>query len=380
MLDYSLLQFIWFVLLIILIIGYAVSDSFDLGALILSPLVTRDVTQRRLILNAIGPVWESNQIWLILGVGATFGTFPLVYAAILSCLYIPFLLALMGLVIRPVGMKCRSKVLNDYSKRRWDVFLCLSSMVIIIVFGSSIGMIFMGLDFSLKPDMSFSLHSMPFKWGKRDYILPMMTGFLALSLAIVHASCYLHIKVPRLRAEFIKWRRVGVGGCMVLLLLIGYKIYNASYYNILAVGKAPSPNVLLFGKEVVYHPINMDSHLFNRFFGPVQWGIHAAVWGMLIAIGMIKKKQPKVVFIFSSLVQAFLLISFFYASFPFMIPSYTHPNHSLLIWDSSASASTLTLMLIISLILMPIILMLIRWLYQLMKGSVEAKDFDDFSY
>src|SRR5579863_3055415 len=135
MLDFETLKFIWWLLLGILLIGFAVMDGFDLGVGMLLPFVGRSDTERRVIINTIGPVWEGNQVWLILGGGAIFAAWPALYAASFSGFYLAMLLVLAALILRPVGIKFRSKMPDPRWRAIWDWALFVSGLVPALVFG-----------------------------------------------------------------------------------------------------------------------------------------------------------------------------------------------------------------------------------------------------
>ena len=135
MIDYTTLRVIWWVLLGIILIGFAVMDGFDLGAAALLPFLGRSDMERRIIINTVGPVWEGNQVWFILGGGILFAAWPYLYAVSFSGFYFAILLILLTLILRPVGFKYRSKI--EYHKWRsiWDWILCLSGIIASLTFG-----------------------------------------------------------------------------------------------------------------------------------------------------------------------------------------------------------------------------------------------------
>ena len=146
-LDYATLRLIWWLLLGILLIGFAVMDGFDLGVATLLPAVARTDEERRIVLNVIGPVWEGNQVWLILGGGAIFAAFPPLYAVSFSGFYIAMFLILVALILRPVGFKFRSKVPDPRWRAVWDWALFASGLVPSLVFGVAMGNVLLGVPF-----------------------------------------------------------------------------------------------------------------------------------------------------------------------------------------------------------------------------------------
>src|ERR1700712_4078601 len=151
--SYELLRLIWWALLGLLLIGFAVMDGFDLGSAILLPYVARSDIERRVVINSIGPVWEGNQVWFILGGGAIFAAWPALYAASFSGFYLAMFLVLATLILRPVGFKFRSKVDDPRWRAFWDWALFAGGIVPALVFGVAFGNLFEGVPFSFDGDM-----------------------------------------------------------------------------------------------------------------------------------------------------------------------------------------------------------------------------------
>ena len=139
MIDYEILRLIWWALLGVLLIGFAVMDGFDLGVGMLLPFVGRNDAERRVTINTVGPVWEGNQVWLILGGGAIFAAWPPLYAVAFSGFYLAMFLVLCALILRPVGFKFRSKVDDPRWRRVWDFALFIGGLVPALIFGVAFG-------------------------------------------------------------------------------------------------------------------------------------------------------------------------------------------------------------------------------------------------
>src|SRR6476659_11077464 len=149
MLDYATLRVIWWLLLGALLIGFAVTDGFDLGVAALFRWLGRDDDERRAVLETIEPVWEGNQVWLILGAGAVFAAWPLLYAASFSGLYFAMLLVLLALILRPVGFFFRNKLEDARWRNAWDWALFVSGAVPALLFGVAFGNLFLGVPFPI---------------------------------------------------------------------------------------------------------------------------------------------------------------------------------------------------------------------------------------
>src|SRR6202044_868175 len=145
--EYEILRLIWWALLGILLIGVAVMDGFDLGTAILLPFVGKTEMERRIVINTVGPVWEGNQVWLILGGGAIFAAWPPLYAVAFSGFYLAMLLLLCALILRPAGFKYRSKLQDTRWRTTWDTALFIAGLVPALVFGVAFGNALQGVPF-----------------------------------------------------------------------------------------------------------------------------------------------------------------------------------------------------------------------------------------
>ena len=141
LLDYPTLRIVWWALLGVLLIGFALTDGWDLGVCVLLPFIGRSDVERRMMINSVGPTWEGNQVWFILGGGAIFAAWPFVYAASFSGFYLAMFLVLAALILRPVGFKYRSKKPDPAWRSRWDWALFVGGLVPALVFGVAVGKI-----------------------------------------------------------------------------------------------------------------------------------------------------------------------------------------------------------------------------------------------
>src|SRR5579885_2410357 len=192
MLDFETLRIIWWVLLGVLFMGFAVTDGFDLGAAALLPLVTREETERRIVLNTIGPVWEGNQVWIILGAGAIFAAWPYVYAVAFSVAYLLMLLLLLTMGIsRPVSFKYRSKLPNMFWRRFWDWIVFIGGLFPAFIFGVLIGNVLEGVPFNFDESLRIS-----YTGSLLNLFNPfsLWCGVLSIAMLIMHGGLYLAIK------------------------------------------------------------------------------------------------------------------------------------------------------------------------------------------
>src|SRR5208283_4606085 len=188
---YATLRLIWWVLLGVLLIGFAVTDGFDMGVGALLPFVAKKDIERRVTINTVGPVWEGNQVWFILGGGAIFAAWPALYAASFSGFYLAMFLVLAALILRPVGFKYRSKIESPVWRGFWDWALFIGGVVPALVFGVAFGNLFEGVPFGFDADLRFhstiTLISLlnPFA---------LVVGLVSLSMIVLHGAVWLNLK------------------------------------------------------------------------------------------------------------------------------------------------------------------------------------------
>lgn len=365
MLDIELLRIIWWLLLGVLFMGFAVTDGFDLGAAALLPLVARDETERRIVLNTIGPFWEGNQVWIILGAGAIFAAWPYVYAVAFSGAYFVVLLLLLTLGIsRPVSFKYRSKLPNIFWRRFWDWIVFIGGFVPAIIFGALVGNILVGLPFYFDDSLRIS-----YSGGLTDLFNPfaLWCGITSLFMLVMHGGLYLAIKTnDPIRKRAIYWSRLAsillilffaVGGIWVGYFLTGYQVASDvdhfGFSNPLH--KDVIPVVGGWVRNYAIYPLAMLAPM-GGFFG---------AFGVLFTAN-----KTRLAFLFSSISLIGIIGTVGVSMFPFILPSSTNLASGLLVWDSSSSELTLLVMLIAVIIFLPIILLYTAWVYRVMRGKV----------
>jgi len=367
--DYECLRVIWWLLLGVLLIGFAIMDGFDLGVGILLPFVAKSDAQRRVVLNTVGPVWEGNQVWFILGGGAIFAAWPHVYAVSFSGFYFAMLLVLLALILRPVGFDYRSKMEGKKWRQTWDYCLFVSGLVPSLVFGVALGNVLQGVSFSFDEFMVvnnqiafFSLFS-PFA---------LLCGLVSVAMLIVHGASYLAIKtegeILRRVLKFLKIFPVltiilfAVGG-VFLNFVDGYKLVTFA-------GTSADSNPL--AKVVV----RVAGGWFDNYT-KYPWMIIAPALGFLgqiFVLLFVAIKHYGKVFIASSISILGIIATAGLTLFPFILPSNLEPSSSLMVWDASSSYSALFVMLIAAIIFVPIILLYTSWVFRVMRGKVTEQD------
>src|ERR1700744_1457998 len=253
LIDYEILRLVWWLFLGVLLIGFAIMDGFDLGVAMLLPFVARTDIERRGSINAIGPFWEGNQVWLILGGGAVFAAWPPVYATSFSGFYIAMFLGLAALILRPVGFEFRNKVADTRWRTFWDYALFAGGLVPSVVFGVAFGNLLQGVPFHIDSDLRILYQGS----GLFELLNPfgLLCGLVSAAMLIGHGAMYLTLKTDgpiRQRAqEFIKIGVVltavlfGLAGLWVWVRIDGYAITST------VTGDGPS-NPLM--KTVVRRP------------------------------------------------------------------------------------------------------------------------------
>lgn len=370
MFDLEMLRLIWWMLLGVLFMGFAVMDGFDLGAAILFPLVAKDDVERRIVLNTIGPVWEGNQVWIVLGAGAIFAAWPYVYAVAFSGAYLPVLLLLLTMGIsRPVSFKYRSKLPSETWRRTWDHIVFIGGFFPALIFGVLVGNILQGLPFyfdeSLRMFYSGSFWSLfnPFA---------LLCGFTSVMMLAMHGGLYLAVKTESpIRDRAIHWSRkaallmmlgFAMGGLWVAFALMGYQVVGQvdhyGYSNPLHKHVVPVLGAWLNNYSL--YPASMAMPLI---------GFLGATSAFLTA----KQGNGKFAFISSGLSIIGVIGTFGVSMFPFIIPSSNNLTSSLLVWDASSSRLTLLLMLGAVVIFLPIILIYTAWVYRVLAGKVSRE-------
>lgn len=364
--DYGNLRLIWWALLGVLLIGFALTDGFDLGAAILLPIVGRSDGERRVVINTIGPVWEGNQVWFILGGGAIFAAWPPLYALSFSGFYLAMFLVLCALILRPVGFKFRSKLDNRRWRNSWDAALFVGGFVPALVFGVAFGNLLQGVNFSYDADLRLKLDI-----GFFGLLNPfaLLCGAVSVAMVTTHGAAWLLIKTRDTVAA--RAARAGAIAALLLMLLFtlaGIWVATAlpGHQLVSVVNPAAPSNPI--GKQVV---TATGAWLDN--YGRHPWMMAAPALGyagaLLAAIAMLRRRALTA-FAGSSLMTVGVVATPGLAMFPFLLPSASVPGAGLTVWDASSSQTTLGVMLIATLLFLPIVLAYTAWVYRVMRGPV----------
>ena len=368
LLDYETLRVIWWLLLGLLLIGFAVTDGFDLGVGTLLPFVARTDLERRVLINTIGPVWEGNQVWFILGGGAIFAAWPPLYATAFSGFYMAMFLTLFALILRPVGFKFRSKLADPRWRLFWDWALFAGGLIPAFVFGVAIGNVIQGVPFHFT-DLLLPIYTGSFIALFNPFGL--LVGLTSVAMVIMHGGVYLVVKTEGNVARRAAWAATfGAGSFLWLFVLGGVAVALFIDGYVVTAGAEPDGPSNPIAKEVA-----VQSGVWFGAYAERPWALIAPLLGIAgaaLAIMGIRQGRPGRAFIASSMAVVGAITTVGLTMFPFILPSSSAPSNSLTVWDASSSHLTLFVMLIAAVIFMPLIVAYTSWVFRVMRGKVTA--------
>ncbi|WP_445494301.1 cytochrome d ubiquinol oxidase subunit II [Photorhabdus sp. SF281] len=367
MFDYEVLRFIWWLLIGVLLIGFAVTDGFDMGVGVLLRIIGKNDTERRIMINSVAPHWDGNQVWLITAGGALFAAWPTVYAAAFSGFYVAMILVLSALFFRPVGFDYRSKLENRKWRNMWDWGIFVGSFVPPLVIGVAFGNLLQGVPFNVDSQLRL-FYSGSFFGLLNPYGL--LAGVISLMMIVTQGATYLQMRTTgelRLRSRAATYICALV--TMVAFLLAGvWLIYGIDGY-IVTGGLDTMAQSNPLHKEVA-HQAGAWMTNFNHYSW--LWALPAlGVVSPLLTILMTGMNRAGWAFLFSSLTIVCIILTCGVTMFPFVMPSITHPNVSLTMWDATSSLLTLRVMFVVALIFVPIVLGYTIWCYYKMFGRLD---------
>jgi cytochrome bd ubiquinol oxidase subunit II len=331
------LHIVWFILLGVLLAGYAVLDGFDLGVGILHFLGRTD-RDRRHFINAIGPIWDGNEVWLITFGGALFAAFPTAYASIFSGFYTAFMALLFALIFRAVSIEFRSKMASEYWRHAWDFGFFGSSLLASFLFGVAVGNSIIGIPLNERGVFTGSIF---------DLLSPyaLMAGVTVVAMFAMHGAIYLFLKMPKgeMQDRIQNWIWHTWGLFLVLYVL-------GSMYTLVAVPKAIAnfqrhPSVAVI---VVLNVLAVANIPRSVFLG-----------------------KARLAFASSTATIVALVALFGMALWPNLVTASNDPANSLTIYNASSSPKTLWIMFVIALIGMPFVLSYTIAVYWTFRGRVE---------
>jgi cytochrome d ubiquinol oxidase subunit II len=328
--------------------------------------VGRTDEERRVLLEAVEPVWEGNQVWFILGGGAAFAAWPLLYAASFSGLYLALFLVLIALILRPVGFTFRGKLESSRWRNVWDWALFVGGAVPAILFGVAFGNLLLGIPFHFD-----ELRRPMYTGGFFNLLHPfaLLSGVVSVTMLVMHGASYAALKIDRSLAE----RTAAVGRIAALLLVItfalagiwvAFGIDGQRIVSEIDVAGASNP----VGKSVI---TLRGGWLENYRSYPLLWLVPAlAIVMALMTERLLASKRFGLAFTSSAVSVASVIATAGIAMFPFLMPSSTQPGHGLTIWDASSSARTLFIMLVAVIVFLPLVLAYTAWVFRTLRGEV----------
>ena len=373
LISYETLRLIWWLLIGVLLIGFAVTDGFDLGTGILLPFAGKTDLERRVIINSIGPVWEGNQVWLILGGGAIFAAWPQLYAVSFSGFYLAMFVILVALILRPVAFKFRSKREDASWRARWDIALFIGGFVPALIFGVAMGNVLQGVPFRFSDDMHI------FYEGSFFGLLnpfALLAGLVSVAMLVMHGATWLQVKTEGLVAERARtFGSVAAVATVVLYAAAGVALWAMvdGYRITSAISVAGPSNPMFKTAEVA-----AGAWFLNYAAHPWTWA--APVLGLaapLLALVFLRLRRAVPALLASALGIAAIILSVGASMFPFILPSSLDPRASLTVWDSSSSHMTLFIMLVATTIFIPIIVAYTSWVYKVLWGKVDGQTIAD---
>ena len=334
----ELLQITWFVLWAVLWSVYFMLDGFVLGLGFLSGAIAKNDTEKRILINSVGPVWDGNEVWLLTAGGATFAAFPTTYALMFSYLYTALLLLLFSLIVRGVSFEFRGKMDSPIWKQGWDIAIIVSSFLPALLFGVAFGNIFKGL-----PMDATGYHG-----GLISLLNPygILTGLLFVFLFAVHGALYATVKTTGdLSARaFALAKLLWMPLLLIAVVFLGYTAYATNLYA----NYVKAPVLFVFPAIAVLALVAVQAYmLFNK-------ALRA--------------------FTASCITIVFVVVTGVAGLFPNLIPSSLDPAYSLTIFNSSSSQYTLTIMTGVVLVFVPIVILYKIWAYRIFRAPVTEKD------
>lgn len=374
--TFEMLRLIWWGLMGVLLIGFALTDGFDMGVGAMLPFVARTDTERRVVINTVGPVWEGNQVWFILGGGAIFAAWPPLYAVSFSVMYLALFVILAALILRPVAFKYRSKRADPRWRAMWDWALFVGGGVPALLFGVAVGNAMQGIAFHFTPDL------MPVPDGSaamRFFGLlnpfALLCGIVSVAMLLVHGAGWLVLKTE----GPIQRRARDYGRTAALVVLAGYLIaglwlaFGVEGYHYVSPPPHDGPS-----NPLLHQIVREGSWLAAYQLRP--WIIVAPVMGIVGTImAWVSLGRPTLLapLAWSKLAIIGMIASVGLMMYPVILPSATDPASTLTVWNASASHLALFVMLVSVVIFLPLIMGYTAWVYSVLWGKVSADEVED---
>jgi cytochrome d ubiquinol oxidase subunit II len=330
---------VWYALFIAIIAGYLILDGFDMGVGILHPFVARNDTERRTVLNSIGPVWDGNEVWLVLAGGVLFAVFPFVYASLFSGFYVAFMLVLLGLILRTVSIEFRSKRADPGWRALWDYVFFGASLGLALLFGVAFGNVLLGVPLSAQGTITASLI---------DLLSPfaLLIGATTAFMFAMHGALYLTIKTEGDLQDRVR-------RALPRMLIIFFVLNTV----------------------VVLFTLILNLHVQTRYLHQI-WPITfpaLALGALYVVWQMLHVGRYVTAFVASAVMIALLLISVGIGQYPDLLISTTNSSYDLTVTNAASQSNTLTVCLIFALIGLPFVILYSSGVYYIFGGKVRVE-------
>ncbi|MGB9593542.1 MAG: cytochrome d ubiquinol oxidase subunit II [Anaerolineae bacterium] len=338
--SHTFLQNAWYLLIGVLLIGYAILDGFDLGVGVLSPFIAKDEKERRALVGAIGPFWDGNEVWLLTAGGALFAAFPHVYATVFSGFYLALMLVLYALILRAVSFEFGHRVESAQWRRVWDWVFFAGSLIPALLTGVAVGNVMRGVPLDARMEFAGDFFTLlnPFA---------LVVGLAGLAMFVLQGAAYLIVKTNGALAERARKAGKWAWATLVVLLVVA---------GLLVVADSPE---------------RLDNYTRN----PITFAVPLAALAFLILTRVsLAKGAPSRTFLLSSLSIAAIMGIWGVANYPYLLPARNVTVYGLTISNASASQRTLQTMFVIALIGMPLVLAYTAYVYWLFRGKVRARE------
>lgn len=372
MIDYELLRVIWWCLVGVLLIGFAVADGFDLGVGALLTLVGKNDKERRVMINTIGPHWDGNQVWFITAGGAIFAAWPMIYATAFSGFYLALALTLIALWMRPIGFDYRSKLPSAQWRKAWDWALFAGGIIPSLIFGVAFGNLLLGVPFEMDNTLR-STYTGSFFGLLTPFAL--LSGVLSVAILLNHGAAWLQMKTD----GFLETRARAVSVVLSLVAVVCFVLAGIWVAFGLDGFVITSTVDTLATSNPLKKTVEIQSGAWMNNYAAYPWMILAPVVGIAGGLGCAlfsKLGRAGWAFVCSALLIAGVILTAGFSMFPFLMPSITMPDASLTVWDATSSHMTLNIMFIVACIFVPIVLAYTAYSYYVMRGRVKNSDLD----
>ncbi len=364
---YLILKVVWWLLLGVLLIGLGIMVGMDMGVGTVLRYVGRTDSERRVALNIIGPHWDGNQVWFILGGGAIFAAWPIIYATAFSGLYVVMLILLWSMIVRPLGFEYRSKLQSPTWRNAWDWSLFVSGFVPMLVFGAAMGNALQGFPFQFEWHLA-SRYTGSFVALFNPFAI--LCGLLSVTLSVYMGCAMLMIRgdgelYARSKDLLTKSALAGIA----IFTLCGLWVVFMKGYHLV---QGPDPAIAQTPLQQEVARARGD-WLSNFLAQPLLFVVPALAYvGLLVGRAMAMRDRSQLAWWLGALAWIGVIGTVGAAMFPFMMPSSSTPSHSLTVWNASSSEQTLLWMLGFTVVFMPLILWYTSWAFWVMRGKVSA--------